>query len=94
MIMAQLMWSVLPVFATVLEGASAVMKEGGDLWILQHFYQPGEQQYGKEFIQKPEDCLALVKQAGFSVSRTVEANRFTNHKLIVCAQKPSGHADR
>ena len=85
---SELMWYVLPSVERVLTEVAAALRSPGALWVLQHFYPPGVQQYGKDVMQDPEDCLGLIRRAGFSVKRFADMDRETNHKLVVFAEKP------
>lgn len=86
-ISSELLWYVLPSIEQMLREIAGILRDGGDFWVTQHFYQPGEQRYGRDVMSGPEDCLALIRRAGFRITRTLDVDRFADHKLVIFAQK-------
>lgn len=85
-VMAQLLWSILPSLRAILEAFRDLLKSDGLLMISQHFFQPEEQKYGNEIVEKPEDFIAILKESGYEILATLETNRFTNHHLALVAK--------
>ena len=84
-VIAELLWYVLESISAVLHEVRRVTRTGGRVLVLQQFYQPGEQQYGAEIMNGPEDLINLLP---FPVLRTIEFDRFSNHKVLaVCVNE-------
>jgi SAM-dependent methyltransferase len=83
-IASELLWYILPRLQQFFDGVSCVLREDGEFIIIQQFYPPGEQKYGREVMKSPED---LIKLLPFSVVRTIEMDRPRRHKLILFSKK-------
>ncbi len=79
----ELLWYVLPDLDRMFGEIRRVGFDKGRLLLKQHFYQPGEQKYGNEVMEKPEDLLARLP---FTVKRTVEIDKATDWFFIVLAE--------
>lgn len=82
----ELLWYLLPKLPELLGEIRRVLKPGGHYLAIQQFYQPGEQSYGNEIMEAPEDCVAFVKAAGLTIVRTVELDRWVHHKFVLLAE--------
>jgi SAM-dependent methyltransferase len=85
-VMAQVVWCILPELHDVLRALRSRLKPDGALLISQHFLQPGQQKYGNEILETPEQLLAILRGVGFDVAMTVETSRFTNHHVAIFAK--------
>jgi SAM-dependent methyltransferase len=83
-IASHLLWCVLPDLTKLFEEIGRTLTPGGRCLVVQTFYKPGEQRYGNEVIEQPEDLIRLIP---FRVVRTVEIDRFSNHKLVALAER-------
>lgn len=81
---AELLWYVLPKLKELFVEIRRVLKPGGHYLILQHFYRPDEQRYGREVLQTPEDLLNLLP---FSVVHHLEMDPAVNHKLVLLLKR-------
>lgn len=84
-LMAETMWYVLPWLDKIFRGFRVLLRPGGHLVIQQYFLQPGEQTYGNEIVEKPEDLLRFVVKAGFEVQHQIHLNPVQNHCYLVWA---------
>jgi ubiquinone/menaquinone biosynthesis C-methylase UbiE len=81
---AELLWYVLPQLRLLFQEIARVLRPGGHCMVIQHFYQPGSQQYGNEFMQTPEDLIAMLP---FRMVSRVDVDRSTNHEFIALLAK-------
>lgn len=88
-VMAQVVWCVLPELDDVLAALRKLLAPGGAFLVSQHFLQPGQQRYGNDVLETPKQFLAILDRAGFDVAATVETTRFTNHHVALLA-RPRG----
>lgn len=77
-VMANTAWCVLPRLEAILRCFRDLLAEGGSLLLTEHFFRPGGQQYGNEYMETPADYLHYVREAGFNVLRTVETDRYVH----------------
>jgi SAM-dependent methyltransferase len=80
---SELLWYVLPYLKELFAEIGRVAVPGGTLLIKQRFYPPGDQRYGNEIMEKPEDLLALLP---FTVVRTMDVDRFAEHYWVLVAR--------
>jgi len=81
---AELLWYVLPKLLVLFREIKRVLEPGGHYLIIQQFYKPEEQKYGREVMQAPED---LIKMLPFRPVHCVEVDRLSNHKLVALVEK-------
>ena len=79
---AELLWYVLPSLQMLFAEIKRVLRPSGHYLILQQFYKPEEQKYGKDIMQSPED---LIKMLPFTLFHYIEVDRLSIRKLIVLA---------
>lgn len=82
---SELLWYLLPRLSELFLEAQRVLKAGGQFLILQTFYPPGQQLYGREILDSPE---TLIRKLPFQILHRVELDRFTNPKLVLLCEKP------
>jgi hypothetical protein len=83
-VISELLWYILPHLAIFFTELKRLIPKRGHFIILQHFYQLGQQQYGKEYMEKPEDIL---EQLPFKKIELIETDRFSNsYKLIILGE--------
>jgi ubiquinone/menaquinone biosynthesis C-methylase UbiE len=76
---AELLWYVLPEISHLFSEIRRVLKPGGHYLITQHFYQAGQQSYGTEVMQIPQD---LIRMLPFRILHHVEVEPLSNHKFV------------
>jgi ubiquinone/menaquinone biosynthesis C-methylase UbiE len=81
---AELLWYVLPELPLLFREIGRVLRHGGHCLLIQHFYQPGSQQYGNELMQTPEDLIAMLP---FRIVSRIDVDRSTNHEFIALLSK-------
>ncbi len=81
---AELLWYVLPGLSKLFAEIDRVLRPDGHYLIIQHFYNPEEQKYGKNIMQTPED---LIKILPFSLMTHVEVDRLSNYKFVALTEK-------
>lgn len=79
-VLAELFWYVLDDIDDLFEELRRVLTPEGRVLIVQQFYDPGEQSYGNEVMEAPEDLLTLQP---FLVESRIDVDPTTNHKLVV-----------
>ena len=85
-LMAETLWYVLPWLHTILRRFHAMIRPGGTLILQQYFLQRGEQTYGNNVIETPEDLASFMVEAGFSMKHELHLDRASNHTYIAAAQ--------
>jgi SAM-dependent methyltransferase len=83
---AELLWYMLPNLSVLFAEINRVLQLGGHYLIIQQFYKPEEQKYGREVMQSPED---LFKMLPFQLVHHVEVDRLSNYKLVALVEKVS-----
>jgi len=83
---AELLWYVLPKLCELFSEVRRVLTTSGQFLILQTFYQPGQQQYGREVMASPEDLLQMLP---FDLLHQIECDRLSNYKWVGLCQKPA-----
>jgi SAM-dependent methyltransferase len=78
-ILAQCVWGLLENLCQCLQGLARLTRPGGRLLVTQHFFQPGQQQYGLGLVENPEDLSLFLRQAGYRPLETLETNRHVNY---------------
>jgi len=81
---AELLWYVLPKLSELFCEIKRVLKPGGHYLIIQQFYKPEEQTYGKDVMQTPEDLIRILP---FRLVHYIETDRLSNHKLVALVGK-------
>jgi len=79
-LVSQLMWYILPKFQEIMR---YLVKNALKKWLViskSAFYKPGEQKYGKEIVQTPEDMISLIN---LKPSEMIEINRLSNHGAVI-----------
>lgn len=84
-VLSQLLWYVLPDLNGLLAEVKRMLPIGGQCLIVQTFYRPGDQQYGNDVMEKPED---LLRRLPFRLVRTAENDPRAGDKLIALAELP------
>ena len=79
---AQVLWYVLPDMESFFAEVHRVLTPEGRFLLIQHFYQRGEQHYGKEILGGLPDLLELLP---FHVEALIEVDRFNDHQSVVLA---------
>jgi SAM-dependent methyltransferase len=82
---SQLLWYVLPEFPDLLARIRRALKPGGHLVILQSFLLPQQQRYGREYMTKPEDLIAMVETAGFKPLKNVLIGKDPPNNFLLIA---------
>lgn len=83
---AELLWYVLPKLKELFSEVRRVLEPSGRFLVLQTFYQPEQQKYGREVMSGPADLVGLLP---FEVAHQVECDRFTNYKWVaLCRRTP------
>ncbi len=93
-VMAQLIWYVLPSLKEILSHSYRLLKSEGHLIVLQQFYHPDDQKYGKGIIEIPADLIRLVRAVGFRIEQDIYINRERPQNLILWAVKESKEQKR
>lgn len=75
---------MLPDLSVLFAEIKRVLIPGGHYLIIQQFYKPKEQKYGREVMQTPED---LVRMLPFRLVHYIEVDRLSNHKLVALMEK-------
>lgn len=70
-VMAEVVWYILPVLSAVLQGFAALLAPRGALVLKQAFYPPGQQRYGNHIVAAPEDLVRHVEAIGFSIREQI-----------------------
>jgi len=83
---AELLWYVLPKLEELFSEVRRVLSHSGRFLILQTFYQPGRQQYGREVMSSPADLLRMLP---FELLHQVECDRLSNYKWVGLCRKPA-----
>ena len=83
---AELLWYVLPKLGELFSEVRRVLSNSGRFLILQTFYQPGQQRYGREVMASPADLLRMLP---FDLLHQVECDRLSNYKWVGLCQKPA-----
>jgi SAM-dependent methyltransferase len=81
---SELLWYILPRLQQFFDGVLSVLRQDGEFIIIQQFYLPGEQKYGCEIMQSPEDLIRLLP---LRVFRAIEIDRLHQYKAILFAKK-------
>jgi SAM-dependent methyltransferase len=84
-LMAETMWYVLPWLDKIFQGFHTMLRPGGHLVMQQYFLQPGQQSYGNEIVETPDDLIKFIVKAGFKVLHRVDVDAFENHTLLFWA---------
>ena len=79
-----LLWYVLPKMQYLFKEIQRVLTERGQVLIIHHAYQPGEQRYGNEVMETAED---LITQLPFSLVRRMDLNKKVNHDVVLLLEK-------
>lgn len=87
--LSQVLWCVLPCMRDVLRQFHELLAPGGVLAVLQQFYDPETQQYGKGIVEEPDDFLNWVRDAGFDLEHEIYVNRQRPLNLVLAARKRS-----
>jgi len=87
--LSQVLWCVLPQMRDVLGRFHDLLAPDGVLAVLQQFYDPATQQYGKGLVEDPEDFVVWVRDAGFGIEHQVYVNRERPLNLVLAARKRS-----
>lgn len=82
---AELLWYLLPKMDELFSEIDRVLLPGGHLLILQSFYQPGQQKYGRELMETPQD---LLRRLPFPPLHQAEVDRFSNYRWVALCEKP------
>ncbi|MDR1084231.1 MAG: class I SAM-dependent methyltransferase [Deltaproteobacteria bacterium] len=78
-ILSQVVWGLLENLGQCLEGLARLTRPGGYLLISQHFFKPGQQEYGLGLVENPDDLSLFVRQAGYQLIHSLETDRDFNH---------------
>lgn len=81
---AELLWYILPKLSEFFTEVRRVLKPGGHFLVLQTFYQPGQQRYGREILDGAE---SLIEKLPLQLLHRVEVDRLPNHKLVALCEK-------
>lgn len=87
--LAQVLWCVLPRMRDVLRQFHGLLAPGGVLAVLQQFYDPATQQYGKGILEDPDEFVSWVRDAGFDIEHEIYVNRQRPLNLVLAARKPA-----
>ena len=82
---AELLWYVLPKLQPIFSEVRRVLEPSGRFLILQTFYPPEQQQYGREVMSTPADLVRLLP---FDLLHQVECDRSSNYKWIGLCKRP------
>ena len=80
---SELLWYVLPKMKDLFLEIKRVLKRGGHFLIVQHFYSPEDQKYGREFMQTSKD---LIEMLPFEVLQKGEVNKDSGYKLVALCE--------
>ena len=86
--MAEVCWYILPEITRVLTGLAGLLRPGGHLVVLQHFYRSEDQQYGNKLMRSPADLINLLEEARFQIEREVHLQPTPPMKVLVWARAP------
>jgi SAM-dependent methyltransferase len=78
-VLSQVVWGLLENLGQSLSGLAKLTRPGGYLLITQHFFQPGQQQYGLGLVENPDDLSLFVLQAGYRLIHSLETDRESNY---------------
>ena len=81
---SELLWYVLRDLSPLFEEIKRVLAPGGRYLIIQKFYSPEEQSWGREVMQTPQDLLVMLP---FRLVHHVEADPSSNHKLVALLER-------
>ncbi len=81
---AELLWYVLPRMPELFSEIDRILLPAGHLLILQNFYPPGQQRYGTEVMETPQD---LLQRLPFPPLHQAEVDRFSNYKWVALCEK-------
>ena len=73
-LVAEAMWYILPWLDKIFANFRLLLRPGGHLVVQQYFLQPGQQTYGNDIVQGPEDLCRIVESAGFEKMNTLLLN--------------------
>lgn len=76
---SELLWYVLPKLKELFAEVRRVLEPSGRFLIIQTFYQPDQQKYGREVMSAPADLIRLLP---FELIHQVECDRATNYKWV------------
>ena len=79
---SHLLWYVLPELSSLFAEIRRTLAPTGRYLIVETFYHDGQQRYGNDVMEKPEDLLGLLP---FPVAQLVEVNRMTNYQIVALA---------
>ena len=79
-VVSQILWYVLPDFEELVKKLRGRLNRKGKILVIQAFYPPEKQKYGKEIASSVEDMVRLV---GMKIVEMAETGRFSGHCAIV-----------
>lgn len=82
-----LLWCVIGELPQLFAEIRRISADGGRYLVLETFYQPGQQHYGNEIMERPED---LLRQMPFRLLDLAEVNRTTNWRMIALFEAWAG----
>jgi SAM-dependent methyltransferase len=87
-VMAEVVWYILPVLAQVLAEFRRLLAPDGMLAIKQSFLRPGEQKYGNEVVASPDDLRMFVEGADLCVTRQVVVTESSREQSYLMSATP------
>jgi SAM-dependent methyltransferase len=84
-LMSETMWYILPWLEQTFRQFGTLLRPGGHLVVRQYFLQPGQQSYGNEIVETPDDLIKFIVRAGFKVLHRVDVDASENHVLLLWA---------
>ncbi len=82
-VISELFWYILPSINDFIRKLRLFLKdESSIVMVIQHFYQKGEQKYGKGIMKNYQDLINIFKKNNFLVLYSFEANRHKNYDTV------------
>ena len=79
---SHVLWYVLPELSALFAEIRRTLAPGGRYLLVETFYQDGQQRYGNDVMETPEDLIGLLP---FRVAQLVETNRTTTYQMVAVA---------
>lgn len=88
---AELLWYVLPDIQAFFAEVKRVLVPGGHYLIIQQFYQPGEQRFGNEVMETPQDLVGCSHSRSWTASRSTVSP--TTRQSSTCESSGNGGSE-